>query len=447
MASVPVTGEATYGYVTPKNGFTIELWFKRDANPTTFETLFNQRTQASVNWTIGGLNGIGRQLLMEINSAGALSLQMINEGATSGTTVASWTDPSPGGYASDNQWHHLVLRMPAPPGTIWRINLDGAELAQGNVSSPLNWNPGVLTFGAQYAPHVGDWGSYLWSKWMAYIAVWNKYLPPTKAVEHYTAGSGGTVYYGDDEVERLIRIADWAEVPDQAREFEPALVELQGIQVDGANALTSMQDTAFAASGLLFSDGQSRIVYHNRRHRYNRWNVATFAESTDSAPEVGLTFTIDDANIYNDVRGDRPYGSTVRIVDDDSKAAHGRKTYSFSIPVTTHDELRNAVQWISAQYGSPRVRISEITLRAESSDVIEWAGTGGVTIGDHITLDELPTDAAPEVTMEFIVEQIHLNVDIKNRIYEVSFQLSPFDLQRTVKIGVSNLGDTYKVGY
>lgn len=437
-----------FGYVTPKSGFTIETWFKRDALPSAgAETLFNQRTQASVNWTVGGINGYGRQLLLEMNTSGALSLQLINEGAAAGTTVASWTDPSPTGYGNDNEWHHVALRMLYYPFTGWSITLDGAAYASGDTSAPLNWTPGVFTFGAQYGPHMGDWGSYIWTKWLAYFAMWDEWLPSNRILEHYTAGSGGTVYYGDDEVERLNRIADWADIPEQAREFEPALIEMQGIQVAGTNALSAFQDTATAAAGLAYADGQSRLVYHNRRHSYNRWNVLTFAESTDSAPEIGLTFTIDDANIYNDVRGDRPFGSTVRIVDDTSKAAHGRKTYSFSIPVTTHDELRNAVAWISAQYANPEVRISNISLRAESSDLIEWAGTGGLTIGDHITLDELPPEAAPEVTMEFIVEKIGVNADIKNRTYEVKLELSPFRLQQIVQIGVSTLGDSYKIGY
>jgi hypothetical protein len=245
----------------------------------------------------------------------------------------------------------------------------------------------------------------------------------------------------------LTRIADWAEVPDQSREFEDALAELQGIQVDGANALNAFQDTATFAGGLIYADGQSRLVYHNRRHRYNRWAVATLAESTDSAPEYGITFTIDDQNIYNDVRGERPFGSTVRMVDDISKAAHGRKTYSFSISVTTHEELQNAVSWVAAHYRDAVVRVSEVSFRAESSDLIEWIATGGVNIGDHIILDELPPDAAPEVKMEFSVEKIALSVDIKNRVWIVKLQLSPFDLNKVFEVGVSNLGTTYKIGY
>lgn len=435
-----------YGYVTPTDGFTIEFWFKRDALGSTAQTLINQRTQASVSWTMGGQNGYGRQLLLELTSAGAFSIQMINEGATSGTSVLSYTDPSPSGYANDNEWHFVALRL----GTnkqAWTLFLDGAILSSGNTSAVVNWNPGILTFGAQYAPHMGDVGSYLWDKWLAYIAVYDKYLYDSQILEHYTAGSGGTVYYGDDEVTRLTRIADWADVPDQSREFETAVVNLQGIQVQGTNALTAMQDTVAAASGTLFADGQSRLVYQNRRHRYNRWSVATLAESTQSAPEYGITFSADDAHIYNDVRGDRPFGSTIRLVDEISRAAHGRKVYSFSLPVTTQEELQNAVSWVLQQYHNPIVRVSEVIFRAESSALIEWIGTGGVNIGDHITLDELPADAAPESKMEFTVDKISLDVDIKNRVWGVKLALTPFYLNNVFVVGQSNLGSVYKIAY
>jgi len=437
----------SFGYVTPTGGFTIEVWFKRDAIPASISaTLFNQRTQAAVSWQVG-VNGIGRQLLVEVlATSGALSLQLWNEGATAGTQVVSWTDGSPGGYANDNQWHHVALRM-GTNKTSWTIFLDGAVYASGTASAALNWNPGIFTFGAQYAPQVGDFGSFIWEKWLAYPTIYQYPLTDNRIFEHYTAGSGGTVYYGDDEVTRLTRIADWAEVPDQSREFEAALGNLQGIQVDGTNALTAFQETATAIGGLIFADGQSRLVYHNRRHRYNRWSVATLAESTDSAPEYGVTFTIDDSRIYNDVRGERPFGSTVRLVDNISKSAYGRKTYSFSIPVTTHEELQNAVSWIATNYRDAVVRISDVSFRAESSDLIEWLGTGGVNIGDHIVLDEMPPSDAPEVKMDFTVEKISISADIKNRVWIVKLQLSPYYLNQVFEVGLSNLGTKYKIGY
>lgn len=438
-----------YGYVSPTYGFTIEMWFKTDATSAGFRTLFNSRTQASVTWQGGGATttAIGRQMVVGLQATtGALQVTIVNESNTSGTAVLTYTDPSPAGYHADNEWHHLAIRLGTNRQT-YTFFLDGAVLATGNTSSAVSWKPSVQTFGAEYAPHVGDFGSNLWDKWLAYFAMYEKPLSDNRILEHYTAGAGGTVYYGDDEVTRLHRIASWADVPEQSREFQEPLVVLQGIQVSGTNALNAMQDTAFYAGGIVYADGQSRMVYHNRRHSYNRWNVATFAESSTSAPEIGMTFTLDDANILNDVRGERPYGSQVRLVDDLSRAAYGRKVYSFSISVTTQEELQNAVSWIAAKYRDASVRVSEITLRAESSDLIEWAGTGGLQIGDHITFDELPTDAAPEVTMEFIVEQISLDVDMGNQIWKLSLELSPYTFQRVFQVGVSTLGSEDRIAY
>lgn len=436
-----------YGYVTPSTGFTIELWFKRDAIETQYQTLVSQRTQASVNWPSSAINVQGRQFVVEmLPNTAALSVNFFNEATNAGTLVGTWTDGAPSGYPNDNQWHHFALRMNKNK-TTYAVFLDGVKLVEQNTTTSLNWNPGFLTFGGQYSPPVGNWGSYIWNDWLAYFAVFEEALTDNRIFEHYTAGSGGTVYYGDDEVTRLNRIADWAEVPNQSREFESAVTTLQGIQVDGTNALTAFQDTAEWAGGLVFADGQTRLVYHNRRHRYNRWNVVTLAESLQSAPEIGVTFSVDDENIFNDVRGDRPFGSTIRIVDAVSKAAHGRKTFSFSISVTKHSELQDVVSWISAQYRYPRVRVSEVTFQADSSDIIEWIGTGGVTIGDHIILTELPADAGPEGTMQFIVEKIGLDVDIRNRLYTVKMQLGPYEINNVFQVGVSTLGNNYKIGY
>jgi hypothetical protein len=109
--------------------------------------------------------------------------------------------------------------------------------------------------------------------------------------------------------------------------------------------------------------------------------------------------------------------------------------------------LQNAVSWVASQYRDSVVRISSVTLRAESSDLIEWVGTGGINLGDHVILDELPPDAAPEVTMEFTVEKIGLSVDIQNKTWLVKLQLTPFYLNKVFQVGLSNLGPTYKIAY
>lgn len=438
-----------YGYVNPVTGFTIELWFKSDSNNASFRTLFNSRTQGNVTWTVG--SSVGRQMLVGITQVAAgvpnaIQVMMTNEGTNSGTSVLTFNDPSGGSYANDNNWHHLAVRLLSNRST-YTVFLDGAIIGTGNTTAAVNWKPSLQTFGAEYAPHLGDRGTNLWNKWLSYIAMYEGALTDERINDHFISGSGGIVYDGDHEVDRLHRIADWADLPEQSREFDTPRVFVQGIQVAGTNALQAMQDTSFTAGGLVFADGQSRMIYHNRRHSYNRWVAAVLKESTQSAPEIGVTFTVDDRYIFNDIRGERPNGSQVRIINDDSRAAYGRKVYSFSIPVSTQTELHNTVAWLASRYKDAAVRIEGISLQADSSELIEWVGTGGVTVGDVITLEELPVTEAPEATMKFVVEKIAIDANFLGRTWKVDLELSPFTYQEVWQVGVTGLGDRHRIAW
>src|SRR5262249_50827212 len=158
-------------------------------------------------------------------------------------------------------------------------------------------------------------------------------LTDNRIFEHYTAGRGGTVYYGDNEVTRLNRIYDWATVPQQSRRFDVPVTVLQGIEVGGTGVGDAVKKTASDARGVVFADGQSRMVYQNRRHRYNRPVRKVFAESLISAPEMTVTFTTDDAYVFNDIRGSRPFGGSVRMVNALSKATYGLKVASAELAI------------------------------------------------------------------------------------------------------------------
>lgn len=431
----------SYGYLIPANGFTVEGWFARAAVPGagTYPHLFSQYTQAQAGWSTQiGING--RQVCLYCAPlTGALTLGIYLE---NGTQVAVWVDPSPGGYASDGGWHHFVFRM---AGTVnWALWLDNVVLSSGACSSAIDWKPGVLTFGGGYAPHLGNFGLYQWDDRLAMFAATNKILSDSRISEHYTAGAGGTVYYGDNEVQRLNRICDWTDTPVMCRDTDVAVASLQGIKVIGTNALDALLDTAAAASGYIFADGQSWLQYHNKRHRYNAFNLFTFSETTASGVEVGVEFVTDDEKIYNDIRGTRPFGGSYRMVDTVSIEEFGRRTYEFTLGITSAEELRNSVGWLLSRYGSEHLRISGVSLRAESSALIEQAVTGRVEIGDHIVIDDLP-DWAPVQTMELSVEGMSLDASFVEGSWVMSFNLTPADFDQVFQIGVSALGGNDKV--
>ena len=423
----------SYGYLTLTNGFTVEAWAKRTVTPANDEAMVFQGTQAAT----GGSGTQGQQFFFGWDGpGGAFAVAFAQESGTN-TFLA---DPSPSGYSNDSEWHHWAVRMASDKKT-WQVFMDGLPLYSGVLGTALTWNPGVLTVGGITNPGRGIYGMSLYSGSLAYVACFNKALTDSRIWEHYAAGNGGAVYYGDTEVQRLNRIWDWADVPQQSRQLDAAVTTVQGIQVSGANALDESHKAAGAGLGIVFADGQSRMVYQSRRHRYNRFVAAVLAESTQSAPGVDFEFSVDDTWVFNDVRGSRPYGATVRIQNAESRTEFGRKVYSFELPITSAEELRNATNWFANRYGDNRPRISGVTINAIGSSIIEFVSTGGVQIGDVITLAELAGNA-PQDTMTWTVERIELaEGNFKDRVWKVKLELSPYELNRVTQIGASTVGD------
>lgn len=445
MAGGAIEPVRRYGYVTVTGGFTIGGWWKRLAPAGVYEAFCAQYTQASPRWTTDVyLNG--RHFWFGVEPSGKFLLNIQTEG---GTQILDWQDPVTPTYATDNEWHHIILRLGADLRT-WSIFVDGLLYYTTTVAAGLvaNWNPGILSIGAAYSPHLGNWGINLWTGQFGWFYVVNRELSANRIYEHYVSGSGGTLYYGDDEVERLHRIYNWANVPVQSREFEAPLETLQGIEADNTNALDQVHIWSEVGGGLVFADGQSRMVYHNRRHRYNRWNIATLSESLGNAPEMNLTFESDDRWVFNDIRGSRPFGNQIRVQNFESQAEYGRKVYEIKIAVTSHEALRNAVGWMLRQYGDAHVRVSEVEFAVEASQstLLEELATGLIEVGDVITLDELPEEA-PRPTMTWAVDGLGLLASFKDGLWRLKLKLTPDVFYSVFELGTSAVGTGQLVGW
>lgn len=432
----------SYGYVTPTGGFTFEYWFNHVALPTWSEVLVNQQTQnKGANWTVDpAVNG--RHFNMYLNgTTGELRIDWRSE---AGTELLLWIDDS-ADYANDSAWHFVAVRMGTDKKT-WDIWVDGDKRTTATaLTTAIDWKPGIMSFGGNYVPQLGNFGDNLYNGGLAYLAVWDTALLDSQISDHYTAGNGGTVFYGDDEVTRLERVFNYCSVPVNARQYDTAVTTVQGIQVAGQNGLTKVTDTSNDVGGLVFADGQSLMVYQNKRHRYNRPIITTLTEDNGSAPDVGMAFATDDTKVYNDVRASRPFGGSARIRNKSSEYEYGRRVYELTIAVTNDDEMRNAGTWVAWRYGQDLVRISGVTLSAESSDDIE-ALVSSVSIGDKIAFDDLP-DNAPQTYAEFIVEGISVDADFRAETWTLGLELSPADLWDVFQVGVSTLGDGSRIAF
>jgi hypothetical protein len=444
----PVVGN--YGWLT-KDGFTVEAWFRSSAIPPDFAFIFHQATQANINWNISPTQQ-GRQFALFMHPAssatpGALAVRVHGEGTATvaGPLLYTWNDAASPSYATDNSWHHVVVTYQANTRNL-RVYLDGDLQSSGTATSTVNWQPGILAVAGIYQPNSGVFGAQLWHGSLSNVAAWIRPLSATRVSLHHAAGAGGTVYGGDTEVDRLTRILDWAGVPEQSRELDPARTVLQAMDTSEASALERAQSTVDDAMGLLLADGQSRIVYQNRSRRFNRRSVMTLSEITGSAPELDFTITVDEDKLYNEVKGTRPNGGTVRQIDPVSQAAYGRKPFSINLSITSHEELRNAVAWVLSQYSRDRVRVSSVSFRAESSEKIARMATGLVQVGDVLTLDDLP-DPSPVDTLELVVERVDVDISFTDQTWRVVLQLSPHEINKVAQLGVSYLGTGAVIGY
>ena len=428
----------SFGYVTMSGGWCVEVWFKQNG-PTTgrFPSMLVQYSQNRVGWgTLGTTRG--RQLWFGLTPTGQVLGEVWDKDGVKRIEYIS-------DDVTDNEWHHVAFNMLSDLRTL-QVYLNGLLVSSIASSVDVVWDAGSMSIAGAYQPKQGTYGTYQWTGQLAYVAVKDLTLSGNQIFDHYSAGAGGTVYYGDDEVTRFNRILDWAKVPEQSRALDAPTTFLQGIEVTGNNALDKLQETANGAGGYVYADGQAQIVYHNRARRYNKTSIFTFSESLGTAVEIGLDFVIDDEWIYNDIRGSRPFGTSVRMIDQESIDTFGPKVYEISVPVTTHEEMRNRVGWLLSKYKFDKIRLNTVTIEAFTSEPMQAAATGLLDIGDVVTLDDLP-DHAPLTTMSFVIEGITYNVDYKIPKWSVTFNLSPAEYEKVFEIGTSVLGGGDKVAY
>lgn len=428
-----------YGYFTPSKGITFQCWFNRNAAPAAgyYPAFASQFRQGPCTWSQNKSTN-GKQFWFGLYPTGAMAMS-IYQG--DGSIIWNLADPSPSGYPDDGQWHRAAITT--PNGLTWRMWLDADQIASGNATFTAAWTPGVLTVGGGYAPALGNYGTELWDKKLALVSAYNRELTNTEMLDSFNS-VGSACFGGEDEVTRLGRVYGWTATPNWNREYDAAASVLQGVTITGTNALSLVQDTAKATSGLVFADGQGYMQYHNRAHRYNRWSLFDFSESLEAGVGMGVDFTTDVAKIYNDIKGTMSDAGTFRLRDNVSIDSNGVKSYSFTLPISNSEEMRNTVGWFLFRYGTALMRVSSITLSAATSTLLSSATTGLVEIGDRFTVSELP-EWCPLRELDVTVEGISLEANFKEGTWDMVFNTSPAEFDHVIQVGVSAVGSQDKV--
>lgn len=304
----------------------------------------------------------------------------------------------------------ITLSITAGEGSLW-INdtwaTSTADVYGPAVATTLR-QPKYITVGGNLSwTYAQDFASGRYG----HVAVWDRALT-SEHREAYWIGAG---MYGsskgpfrEDETARLSRLVRYAGFVGETA-FDTAASNILGVEWDtGQTAVEEIQTTAEDASGYVFMDGDGCLTYHNRKRRQGAPVRFTLGEATGLPYGSDLDLQVDEDRIVNEVAFTRPSGASGVIRDDGSMIAHGKKTKSVELRVTSDAEVLDASYWILNRYKDPVIRCDEVTLEATACPAL-FPVVLGVEIGDRITLGDLPA-ASPASSLAFYVEAISTTV-------------------------------------
>jgi hypothetical protein len=212
-------------------------------------------------------------------------------------------------------------------------------------------------------------------------------------------------------------------------------------------ALEHMQAVAASEQGLLYIDGEGRLVFEDRHHRIkcHSTSAATFGDGEGELPYLQFEATADDNWIYNDIRLTREGGSEQTASDATSQAAYGRRTYQKSgLLLTSDSETLSAARWLLALYKDWSMRSETLVLSGELSDGM-WPYALGIQPSDRVTVVRRPPGGGAAISRDYFVEAVRY--DWSPGYLRVAWQLSPASLQEWWLLGTAVLGKNTRLAY
>jgi hypothetical protein len=257
--------------------------------------------------------------------------------------------------------------------------------------------------------------------------------------------------------ERITRVLDEAEWPDDRRELDTGLFEVvaQGFsEADNVSALTHMQDVADSELGYVFIDGSGTFHFHAGDHRGTAEGSttlqATFADDGNGFPYVALNYNLGKDTIYNVVTVTAgAQGAIAQTAEDTDSSAqpptgYGPRAFSKSTLLAIDADALSVANVILSAFANPRTRFESITVLMPSSDTNDWVeAVFGLEIGDLVRVRTSPpvaeTATGYTISYDCFVEAIE-DTYSPGTPWQVTFQLTPFTEALTPELPPEDTG-------
>lgn len=251
----------------------------------------------------------------------------------------------------------------------------------------------------------------------------------------------GTAWPAELSGARLGRVLDAVSWPAGDRVLDAGQVTIVETTIntdDGTKALGHLQDVAdseLMGGGVLFIDGQGRVVFHDKHHRLKPASVytplATFGDN--GWPEIDYEDLVPDYDkdrITNDWRITPSGGAVIKVEDSASITNHFRRTQRRTPLVADVNECQSQAEYLTALTKSPLLRFDRIDFAPSHladgrlADYT-WANIMGREIGDRIRVKKRPPGGGSAISQDCHIEGIsHAFTDQE---WRTTWLLSPAD--------------------
>lgn len=233
------------------------------------------------------------------------------------------------------------------------------------------------------------------------------------------------LYANEEAWGRLNRLADWAAIPSDLRDFDFGRTLLAGLPGEGGKAIDLMRTAETTDQGVLYDSRAGALTYRSIRGRYNTAPALTVDMRTqrvkrDYAPRVDRSSVINVARVRNSL------GTAEATFTNEASRAEGEEVEEVETASVDILEPYALATWLVNSYAEPQVRVGTATL-----NVVGWSGDGALAsvlaldVGSKVRLTNQPSQAGPS-TVNYIVEG-YTETFSPGR-WEIALNLSPVGL-------------------
>jgi hypothetical protein len=257
--------------------------------------------------------------------------------------------------------------------------------------------------------------------WLAHVAIYEKALEPDTILDHYQAGAQRG-YASQLTGARIAAIASsplWS-----TSAIEPGSFTMQPTMQYGQGKLDEIVETVQTERprSQFYFDGVGNPIFRDFDSLDGAPSAGTFGDATGETPYADIDLLYDN-EVFNTVTGSIDGGRAITVTDATSVSDRKPKTRDdeVGLPLMDDDDVRTVVSTILAEWKTPTLRPTTVTIQGADTDRISKILHG--TIGSVVRVKRRGTGGTA-IDRQSVVLGYRKSYTARERVLACTFNLS-----------------------